>query len=90
MRPDEFQKRWLPPILEAQAAARKLPGNSALVTGASVGLGCMLGVPGLLPGFPGQVRGRSHGNPKVMHAILKVDTDTSPPYNLTAELKLYL
>lgn len=74
MRPDDFQQRWLSPILEAQAAARKLPGNGALVTGAAVGLGCMLGVSGLLPGFPDGVQGQSHGNPKVIQAALKVTT----------------
>ena len=74
MRPEDFQKRWLPSILEAQAAARKLPGNSALVTGATVGLGCMLGVPDLLPGFPCGVQGPSHGHPKVSYAALRVDT----------------
>lgn len=72
MKPEDFQKRWLPAILEAQAATRKLPGNSALVTGAAVGLGCMLGAPGLLPGFPQEIRGPSYGNPKVIHAALKV------------------
>ncbi len=71
MKPDDFQKRWLLTILEAQAAGRKLPGNSALVTGAALGLGSMLGVPDLLPSFPQAFRGPSHGDPKVMHAGLK-------------------
>lgn len=69
---EDLTSRWIRSILKAQAGARKLPGSSALVVGVAAGLGCMAGVPGLLPGIARERLSTACHDPTVSHAILKV------------------
>jgi len=70
--PGEIKDRWLPVLLGPLAASRKLPGSTALVVGVAAGLSCMLGAPGLLPGFPA-ASDKLRNNTEAGNAILKVN-----------------